>query len=113
MRLGPASLVLLLLPAMIHFGCTKQVPVSPTVSTISISVDMPKAQTMQFLRQSASTLKFIDVSVTAEDTIVAESSKVVVSGPGAGPVTAVFSGDSGSINKWSQMILDKMPSKKL
>lgn len=113
MRLGPRSLVLLLLPALSALGCTKVVPASPEVITISISVDMPKVQTMQFLRQSASTLKFKGVSATAEDIVVAESSKVVVSGPVAGPVTAVFSGDSDSVNKWSQMILDKMPSKKL
>ena len=113
MRLGPASLLLLLLPAVINLGCTQHVPVSPTVRTVSISVDMPKVQTLQFLRQSASTLKFKGVSASAEDTVVAESSKVEVSGPVAGPVTVVFSGDGDSVNKWSQMILDKLPSKKL
>lgn len=113
MRLVPASLLLLLLPAVINLGCTKQVPASPNVITVSIAVDMPKVQTLQFLRQSASTLKFKGVSATAEDTVVAELSKVVVSGPGAGPVTAVFSGNGDSVNKWSQMILDKLPSKKL
>lgn len=113
MRLGPASHLLLLLSAVIGVGCTKQVPASPKESTVSISVDMPKVQTMQFLRQSASTLKLNGVSAAADDTVVAESSKVVVSGPVSGPVTAVFSGDGDSVSKWSQMILDKLPSKKL
>ena len=113
MRLGPRNLVLLLLPLLSILGCTKVVPASPEVITISISVDMPKVQTLQFLRQSASTLKLKCVSAIAEDIVVAESSKVVVSGPVAGPVTAVFSGNSDLVNKWSQMILDKMPSKKL
>lgn len=113
MRIGTAGLVMLLLPALSISGCTKQIPASPEVRTVTISIDMPKDQTLQFLRQSGSTLKLQGLEATAEDTIVTETSKVIVSGPASGPVTAVFSGDGDSVSKWSQMILDKLPSKKL
>lgn len=104
---------MLVLPTLSISGCTKQVPAPPEVRTVTISVDMPKNQTLQFLRQSASTLKLQGLEATDDDVIVTEASKVIVTGPASGPVTAVFSGNGAAVNKWSQMILDKLPSKKL
>jgi len=113
MPISTAGLVMLLLTALSISGCKKQDPASPEVRIVTISIDMPKDQTLQFLRQSASTIKLQGLEATAEDAIVTETSKVLVSGPASGPVTAVLSGDGDSVSKWSQMILDKLPSNKL
>lgn len=108
-----ALIPIVLSATMTISGCTKPVPAPPTLTTVSISVDMPKVQTLQFIKQSASKIKLNGIETTVDDTVTAGKSKAVVSGPASGPVTAVFTGDDVTVNQWSQMILDKMPSKRL
>lgn len=108
-----AQVLIVLTVTVTIFGCTKPAPAPPTLTTISLSVDMPKVQTLQFIKQSASMIKLNGIKTTVDDTVTAGKSKAVVSGPESGPVTAVFTGDDVTVNQWSQMILDKMPSKRL
>jgi hypothetical protein len=93
-------------------GCSETPPVTIKETTVTLSVDMPRVQTLQFLKQSASTLKLGTVQNDSEDTIIAGGSKAVVSGPAAGPVTVVLHGAETSVSKWSTMLTDKLPSKK-
>ena len=94
-------------------GCADQQKVTSQETSVTLSVDMPRVQTVQFLKQSASTLKLGDVRNENDDTIVAGASKAVASGPAAGPVTVILSGNENSVSQWSGMIMDKLPAKKL
>jgi hypothetical protein len=68
---------------------------------------------MQFLKQSASTLKLSVTTTGTNDSIIAGSSTATLSGPDAGPVTVEFKGESTAVSKWSAMVMEKLPSKKL
>jgi len=94
-------------------GCADKPPATPQETTVKLSVDMPQVQTMQFLKQSASTLKLGTVQNDRADTIVAGTTKAVVSGPAAGPVSVIMSGNESSVTPWSTMIVEKLPAKKL
>lgn len=108
---------LLTLSVIGNVGCIKSSPPAQATATTSISVDMPRDQTLQFLKQSATTLKLSETTTTTttttNDSIVAGSSKAALSGPDAGPVTVVFTGDAAATSKWTAMVMDKLPSKKL
>jgi len=94
-------------------GCAEKPPVTPQETTITLSVDMPREQTMQFLKQSALTLKLGTGQNEKADTVIAGASKAVISGPAAGPVSVIMSGRESSVTQWSTMITDKLPAKKL
>jgi hypothetical protein len=94
-------------------GCAEKPPVTPQETTITLSVDMPREQTMQFLKQSALTLKLGTVQNDKADTVIAGASKAVITGPDAGPVNVIMSGGERSVKPWSTMITDKLPAKKL
>ena len=94
-------------------GCAEKPPVTPQEITVTLSVDMPRVQTMQFLKQSALTLKLGTVQNDKADTVIAGASKAVISGPDAGPVSVIMSGGESSVTPWSTMITDKLPAKKL
>ena len=94
-------------------GCADKEKAPSEETSVTLSVDMPRVQTLQFLKQSASTLKLSDVRNENEDTIVAGASKAVASGPEAGPVTVILSGNQNSVTQWSGMIMEKLPAKKL
>ena len=94
-------------------GCSKPTASTQSDATVSLSVDMPRDQTLQFLKQSATTLKLSASTSATSDTVSAGPSKGVVSGPDTGPVTVVFTGDSSAVAKWSKMFMDKLPAKKL
>ena len=94
-------------------GCADKQKATSQETSVTLSVDMPRVQTLQFLKQSASTLKLSDVRNENDDTIVAGASKAVASGPEAGPVTVILSGNQNSVTQWSGMIMDKLPAKKL
>ena len=94
-------------------GCADRQKAISQETSVTLSVDMPRVQTLQFLKQSASTLKLSDVRNENDDTIVAGASKAVASGPEAGPVTVILSGNENSVTQWSGMIMDKLPAKKL
>jgi hypothetical protein len=114
MRLKPyVAIGLLTLCVFGTVGCTKSSPPEQANATTSISVDMPRDQTLQFLKQSATTLKLSATTTATNDSITAGSSKAVLSGPDVGPVTVVFTGDAVATSKWSAMVMDKLPSKKL
>lgn len=104
---------LLTLSVIGNVGCIKSSPPAQATAATSISVDMPRDQTLQFLKQSATTLKLSETTTATNDSIVAGSSKAALSGPDAGPVTVVFTGDGVATSKWSAMVMDKLPSKKL
>ena len=94
-------------------GCADKEKAPSEETSVTLSVDMPRVQTLQFLKQSASTLKLSDVRNENDDTIVAGASKAVASGPEAGPVTVILSGNQNSVTQWSGMIMEKLPAKKL
>ena len=94
-------------------GCADKQKVTSQETSVTLSVDMPRVQTLQFLKQSASTLKLSDVRNENDDTISAGASKAVASGPEAGPVTVILSGNENSVTQWSGMIMEKLPAKKL
>lgn len=94
-------------------GCDDKRKATSQETSVTLSVDMPRVQTLQFLKQSASTLKLSDVRNENDDTIVAGASTAVASGPEAGPITVILSGNENSVTQWSGMIMDKLPAKKL
>lgn len=94
-------------------GCAEKPRAAAIETKVTLSVDMPRVQTVQFLKQSASTLKLGAVQNDKEDTVVAGASNAVVSGPDSGPVSVVFSGSESSVTPWSTMLTDKLPAKKL
>jgi|688.fasta_scaffold245989_2 hypothetical protein len=94
-------------------GCADKQKTTSQETSVTLTVDMPRVQTLQFLKQSASTLKLGDIRNENDDTIVAGASKAVASGPAAGPVTVILSGNENSVSQWSTMITDKLPAKKL
>jgi hypothetical protein len=104
------SIAMICIPIACHRAPEK---LSASTASLTLSVDMPKEQTLQFLKQSATTLKLSPVPTKSSDAIVTNQTQATVSGPVAGPVTVVFSGNSIEANKWSQMMLDKLPAKKL
>lgn len=110
-----AILVLTLstLPFIGMTGCNKPSALNTLETTVTLSVDMPRDQTLQFLKQSATTLKLAASLSNTADSVTAGPAIGVVSGPDAGPVTVVFTGDDTAITKWSTMLLDKLPAKKL
>jgi len=114
MRLTPiVAIGLLTLSVIGSVGCTKASPPAQAIETTAISVDMPRVQTLQFLKQSATTLKLSTTTTATNDSITAGSSTAALSGPDAGPVTVEFKGESAAVSKWSAMVMEKLPSKKL
>jgi hypothetical protein len=94
-------------------GCADKQKLTSQETSVTLSVDMPREQTMQFLKQSAVTLKLGTVQNEKVDTVIAGASKAVISGPAAGPVSVIMSGNENSVTQWSTMITDKLPAKKL
>jgi hypothetical protein len=94
-------------------GCADKQKVTSQDTSVTLSVDMPREQTKQFLKQSAVTLKLGTVQNEKADTVIAGASKAMISGPAAGPVSVILSGNENSVSQWSTMITDKLPAKKL
>ena len=55
-------------------GCADKEKAPSEETSVTLSVDMPRVQTLQFLKQSASTLKLSDVRNENDDTIVVSNS---------------------------------------
>ena len=99
---------------LVQTACSpKQENKPEPLAKLTLSVDMPKEQTIQFLKQSASTLKLSPVAMPSPDQIVAHQITAAVSGPPTGPVTVLFSGRSDEAKMWSEIMIDKLPAKKL
>lgn len=112
MRIGCLSAVALsttIVPVIC--GCTPPVKSEEASVTLNLMVDMPKDQTLQFLKQSASTLKLNPVSVDSPNSITAGQAKATVTGADQGPVTVVIIGKPAVANQWGRVVTDKLPTK--